>query len=195
MNVGRGLSAGRSCKIRVVGAAGILLAELFDGRPLLGQLGRNHQVVLAEPRVLFWGPFALSGSASSSSISAGMSRAVIGLRIGRDRDPEAAQSGGMVALEKQLDDQIIGIVQGCRELKDGRMRTPLAAAQRPAGLRVAVDRGRDGARGWDRSRSPASAARALSACRDAQLRSGRSRRTVPHSRLGPARRGAADRRG
>ena len=64
------------------------------------------------------------GIKSRSSISAGMSRAVIGLRVGRDRDPKAAQPGGVVALEEQLDNQIRRIVQGCGELKNGRMRRP-----------------------------------------------------------------------
>ncbi len=45
----------------------------------------------------------------------------------------------------------LGSVQGCGELKDGRMRAALAAAERPAGLRIAVDRGRDAPRDSGRS--------------------------------------------
>ena len=69
---------------------------------------------------------------------------MIGLRIGRDGDPESAQPGRMVALEEQLDDQIAGIVHRRAQLKDRSMLASLAAAQRPSGLRIAVDRGRDG---------------------------------------------------
>src|SRR5580692_5191789 len=47
----------------------------------------------------------------------------------------------MVALEEQLDLQVTAIVHGCGELNYSRTHGLLAAAQRPAGLRVAVDRG------------------------------------------------------
>ncbi len=55
-----------------------LFAELLDGRPLLGQLGRDHQVVAGGAARSARASAALPGSASSSSISARMSRAATG---------------------------------------------------------------------------------------------------------------------
>ena len=55
-----------------------LFAKLFDGLPLLGQLGRDHQVVLAEPLVLFGSPLLFVGSAGFPRSRRGVSRAATG---------------------------------------------------------------------------------------------------------------------
>ena len=78
MNVGRGLSAGRSCMTSVVGYGGMLLPELLDGLALLGQLGRDHQVVPAKPLDLLGGPLLRGDQQELARSRRAVSRATTG---------------------------------------------------------------------------------------------------------------------
>jgi hypothetical protein len=120
------------------------LAKFLDRLTLLGELGRDLEELPQKPRVLFGRALSCGSEEDRLDLgrdSKGLDRS--GLR--RHRDPELTEPRGVIALEEQPDLEVTTVDNRCGEVEDGPVRFPTtASSDRPAGLRVFVDRRRGG---------------------------------------------------